>query len=123
MEFFQFLFPFLTFDFLPTDLLYESMLKISEQNDEAKSDRFSEVGYGSKLVYGNLGSLPIYQLLFWFVLALFRLSLCSEYTRKSKVGRFMQSQYDKFWWNGQISYWRQNYLAICVSGLISFQNL
>ena len=100
MEFFQFLFPFLTFDFVPVDLMYESMLRISEQNDEAKSDRFAEVGYGSKLVFGNLGSLPVYQLLFWIGLTLFRFLLCSNCIRKSKVGRFMQSLYRKFWWNG-----------------------
>ena len=69
LAYFSSIFPILTFDILPSDDIYESMFKISETSDEPMTDMFDEVGYGSKLVFGNLGSLLIFQVLYWLFIA------------------------------------------------------
>jgi hypothetical protein len=54
---------------MPSDDIFEEMFTISEVNDEPKSDKFDEIGYGSMLVYGNLGSLLIFQVLIWLFIS------------------------------------------------------
>jgi hypothetical protein len=56
-DFFRQIFPLLIFDFLPTDDWYQKYSTLSEVDDKPKSTKFEEVGYGSMLIYGNLGSL------------------------------------------------------------------
>jgi hypothetical protein len=58
--FFGSIFPLLIFDVLPTDDWYETIFTLSKVVDEPKSTKFEEVGYGSMLIYGNLGSLLIF---------------------------------------------------------------
>ncbi len=70
LNFFGVFFPIVNFDFLPSDQIYEYIFRISEQDDKAKTDNFEMIGYGSSLVFGNLGSLPLYQIAAWLVLAL-----------------------------------------------------
>ena len=52
--------PIWTFDILPSDDIFEPIFNLSEIDDDALTEKFDEVGYGSKLVYSNLGSLIIY---------------------------------------------------------------
>jgi hypothetical protein len=64
-QFFASLMPIWTFDILPSDDIFEVIFGISSIDDDALTEKFDEVGYGSKLVYGNLGSLLIYQVMMW----------------------------------------------------------
>lgn len=59
--FFKDLFPLLTFDILPTDILFEYMFSLSQIEDEAMTKSFGAIGYESMFVYNNLGSLLIFQ--------------------------------------------------------------
>jgi hypothetical protein len=65
--FFGSIFPLLIFDILPSDDIFEAMFTLSEVPDKPRSDKFDEVGYGSMLIYGNLGSLLIIQVMFWLI--------------------------------------------------------
>lgn len=64
-EFFGHLFPLITFDILPSDRLYEYVFGLSEIDDSPISEEFDLVGYESRLIYGNLGSLGLFFLLIW----------------------------------------------------------
>jgi hypothetical protein len=72
------------------------------------------------MIFSNLGSLLIFQVVIWLLLAFCKviIALGNKSLKKYKAGRFVTKIYQNFWWNGQINFWRQNYLAICVTGLI-----
>ena len=56
--FYSNIFEWITFDLLPTDLIYGLVLDFL--NDTPYSDKADEVGYGSRFIIPNSGSLPIY---------------------------------------------------------------
>jgi hypothetical protein len=60
LQFFGLLFPYITFDVLPSDDIFEWMFTLSALDDKPITDMFDEVGYGSQLLYENLGSLLIF---------------------------------------------------------------
>jgi hypothetical protein len=66
--FFGSIFPLLIFDVLPSDDIFEVIFNLSEVPDEPRSEKFDEIGYGSMLIYGNLGSLLIIQVLAWVII-------------------------------------------------------
>ena len=72
---FRIFFPITNFDFLPTEDLYEFIFGISKQGDEPLSDDVDIIGYSSKLIYNNVGSLPIYQIAFPFMLGIIHVVL------------------------------------------------
>jgi hypothetical protein len=39
------------------------------------------------------------------------------------IRRFLEQRQSNFIWNGQIDFWRQNYLVFTVAGSLSIQNL
>jgi hypothetical protein len=62
--FFGGLFPLITFDPLPTDIAYNYLFETqSFEDDQALTEQFDIVGYGSRLVYDNMGSLLVFILL------------------------------------------------------------
>jgi len=60
------------------------------------------IGYSSSLVFGNLGSLPIYQIATPLLLVVIHLifKYIPERYRHTKVGRFIAKLYSNYWWNG-----------------------
>ena len=60
MAFFKSIFPVLTFDAFPSDDIFEWMFGLSVIDDEPLSEKFEEIGYGTKMVFSNLGSLLIF---------------------------------------------------------------
>ena len=60
LAFFSTLFPLLTFDVLPSDDIFEWAFNLSEVEDKPMTEMFDQSGYGSELIYGNLGSLLIF---------------------------------------------------------------
>jgi hypothetical protein len=71
-KFFSELSVYLTFDLLPTKEWYAVIFQLQDIEDSPKSEKFEVVGYSSSLVYGNLGSLIIFQVIMWlkYLLAL-----------------------------------------------------
>jgi hypothetical protein len=57
-EFFGNIFPLITFDVVPTDYIYAVLN--AGIDDEALTEQFDHVGYGSQLVFDNLGSLLLF---------------------------------------------------------------
>jgi hypothetical protein len=82
--FFESIFPILTFDIVPSDDIYEWMFKLSEVEDEPKSENFDQIGYGATLVYNNLGSLLMYQVCLWLFLIINSFILKFVLTEKTK---------------------------------------
>jgi hypothetical protein len=84
--------PIWTFDILPSDDIFEAIFNISEIDDDALTEKFDEVGYGSRLVYGNLGSLLIFQVMMWFFMAVNALILkyCTQRHMNVKVRRILE---------------------------------
>ena len=75
------------------------------------------------LVYNNLGSLLIFQLILWLVqiviapfLWLTRDKWLPKYLRITRD--LLQEKQDNFW-NSQLQFWSQNYLVFCVAGFIT----
>ena len=56
--FYSIIFEWITFDLLPTDLIYGLFLNF--ENDTPYSDKADEVGYGSRFIIPNSGSVTIY---------------------------------------------------------------
>ena len=70
------MFPLLTFDILPSDVIYDEMFDLSSiEDDEPLTEKFDEVGYGSQMIYGNLGSLMIFQVLIWLYMVVLAILL------------------------------------------------
>ena len=67
MEFFGGLFPFITFDMVPTDDLYEEMFNFNEHEEDINSnlisDQFEILGYEYVNMIGNMGSMYLYLLI------------------------------------------------------------
>ena len=62
--FFGGLFHLITFDAMPTDDLYNLLFSTkSFEDDEPLSEQFDIIGYSSRLVYDNLGSLLVFMFL------------------------------------------------------------
>ena len=62
--FFGGLFPLITFDPLPTDKAYNYLFETqSFEDDWALTEQFDIVGYSSRLVYDNMGSLLTFMFL------------------------------------------------------------
>lgn len=70
LAWFNLLFPLLRFDFLPVEWIYSEVFQIDSTQDSAKSYGFQQVGYTSTMIFLNLGSLLIYQIVIWVLLAL-----------------------------------------------------
>ena len=59
--FFGGLFPLITFDAMPTDDLYNLLFNTkSFEDDEPLTEQFGIIGYSSRLVYDNMGSLLVF---------------------------------------------------------------
>ena len=99
---FRVFFPVANFDFLPTEDLYEVIFSLSQQNDEPWSDNFDIIGYSSKLVYSNLGSISIYQIVFPLLLGIIHIVLkfAPENFKHNRVGSYLMKLNASFWWNG-----------------------
>ena len=89
------------------------------------SENLDIIGYSSSLVFGNLGSLPIYQIATPLLLGVIHVvsKRIPDKYRDTKVGRLILGLNQDYWWNGQIGFWHQNYLVLSVSGLISIYKL
>jgi hypothetical protein len=101
---------------------------IEGEEGDPFSDQFDKVGYGSKLIYGNLGSIFILQIAMligqiinYFVLKVSQWIYLPPYFRIVK--NFLQRRLDNYAWNGQIQFSAQNYLIRLVTAFICIQNL
>jgi len=63
VDYFAGLFPFITFDAVPTDELYNYMFDYDNIDDEGLNDLFENVGYEYTTTVGNMGSMFLFMLL------------------------------------------------------------
>jgi hypothetical protein len=85
------LFPLLTFDILPSDEIYDEMFDLSSiEDDEPLTEKFDEVGYGSQMIYGNLGSLMIFQVLIWLYMVVLAILLRYLPKKYIKIRRILE---------------------------------
>jgi hypothetical protein len=61
--------PIWAFEILPSGDIFEPIFSLSEIDDDPLTQKFGEVGYSTKLVYDNLGSVLIYQVMIWLFMA------------------------------------------------------
>ena len=62
-SFFQQFFPFITFDIVRTDVVYELMFEIDSIEDKAFNEQFESVGYEKTLAIHNMQSIFVFIML------------------------------------------------------------
>jgi len=63
VDYFAGLFPFITFDAVPTDDLYNYMFDYENIDDEGLNELFENVGYEFTTTVGNMGSMFLFVVL------------------------------------------------------------
>ena len=124
-NFFTGLFPFITFDILPTTQLYERVFRFNRITDSAISDQFNQVGYQNKsLSINNLNSLyifftfgPAMCFVFWF---LFKFNLLRRFPHiQDRIDRVVH----KVLWNGVLLFCSETYVVVCTVASIGIKDL
>ncbi len=124
--FFGGLFPLITFDAMPTDDLYNLLFSTkSFEDDEPLSEQFDIIGYSSRLVYDNLGSLLIFMflqpaLLIFGYFILWALKFTNAYPKQlDRLKTGIKERIKGFLSNGLVAFYLKNYLVLSVIGNIT----
>ncbi len=124
--FFGGLFPLITFDPLPTDIAYNYLFETqSFEDDQALTEQFDIVGYSSRLVYDNMGSLLTFMLLqpvslIFAYITLWALKYTKKYPRLIDLLKHtIRDKIDGFLYNGLIAFYSTNYMVLSVIGNIT----
>lgn len=86
-NFFNLMFPLITFDAFPTGWLYDSVFDFNSiQTDYSLNEHFKNVGYGSIFIVNNIGSLGLMTTVWIFILVLASLlKKCKVFDRCKKT--------------------------------------
>lgn len=123
-EFFGLIFPMITFDVFPTDDLYQAQFQVNDMEDDALTEQFDLVGYGTMICFSNLGSLLIFMflqpasILIFVILLLAIPRMCCL-----KLRIRIRKQLDAMLFNDLIAFYDSNYLVLSIIGWIGMQDL
>ena len=113
--FFESLFEFVSFDFLPTDIIYGEMFNF---DSEPYSKEAAEIGYESLLIIENSGSITILlfinlfqQFIFW--------GLSRVLPANNKARIWMTKSLGSYWWGGAISFYNEIYICMSFAAAIN----
>ena len=109
-EFYSSIFEYASFDILPHSLIYGEVFVF---DDKPYSDQASAIGYDSRYIIPNSGTITI----FFFVLLARTLffGLMRKCIKTGCVGGYISSTNDSFLWSGALDYLNEAYLCICFS--------
>lgn len=124
-NFYAQIFPFVTFDVLPTADLFERMFKFSTIKDTSVTDVFNSVGYdNTNLSIQNLNSIYVY--ITFGPAILFLLFLVRKYELFYRYPNWQDKfnvLYGKNVWNGVIRLYTELYIVISTTALIGVKDL
>lgn len=126
INFFKGIFPFITFDILPTTWLYDRIFKFSRIEDSTISEIFNEVGYTNKsLSINNLGSIYIFftfgPVIALLILLIYKYRLCRKVPKLQQ--RIDQSYKNTLKWKGVLVFCSETYLVICIVASIGIKDV
>ena len=119
MDFFNKLFPLMTFSIIPTDKLYELMFRFTMYDDQPLNEHFDELGYSSSFSVVNMGSMFLIMMLIpLYLLLLTCASMCTNKNILTRVSKRIQQAKHDMLYNNIIKMIDSTYLAITVISYI-----
>jgi len=124
VDYFAGLFPFITFDAVPTDDLYNYIFDYENIDDEGLNELFENVGYEFTTTVGNMGSMFLFMLI-TPVMTLFHfavLRFCKEKPPCTSLKRSCrtrsQNYVDSLFWNGTIGSIDAGYIVLSLIAML-----
>ena len=117
-EFYSSIFDYVTFEVLPSDKLYAMILFYK---DEPFSEQADTIGYGSRYIITNSGSISI----FIFLLSIRSVSfaLLRLCIKSGRIGNYLRKTNDRFLWSGALDFLNAAYICLSFSFCINSTNL
>ena len=116
VAFYAALFEFLTFDIIPTDGVYDEVFGF--ENDEPYSESAANIGYESRLLIINSGSMTIFVLYILLKQLIFGLVQLMT-PNGSKLHNYVVSKRGAFFYGGFADFVNEMYLSMAYSVMIN----
>ena len=118
LTFFSGVFEYATYDIVPTEEIYSELFK---WDNEAFSEEAEMIGYESRFLIENAGSIPIY-IIFVFLLQLIY-GIILLLVKSGKVFKFTKKQQSSFFWAGSHDLYLNSYLTLAMCACINTSSL
>lgn len=116
--FFSFLFEFVTYAIIPTDDIYGSIFGFES---DPLSEQADNIGYGSRFVIENTGSLLIYLFVIAFLQLIFLL-IVKKLERFKRLNKWAKRKRKNFFWAGAIDFFNEMFLCVAFSLGINYSH-
>ena len=119
--YYSYIFELVRFDLFEEYLGFEAALEfVFGFEDEPFNERTDELGYGSRFIISNLGSVFIFFVINVIINILYWLIIKSELFEKTNIlFKFAKKQFNSFIWNGLITFLNESYLLLCFCAAIN----
>ena len=114
--FYSSIFEYVVFDFIPTDNLYESIFDF--ENKEPYSEQAEDIGYPSRYLIFNSGSITIFIFAYAISQLIYAL-LVRVLPSGNFVFKFVKNKRDDFMWAGLTDFVNETYLTLAFCILIN----
>ena len=117
--FFSGLFGFVTFDVFQPDFIYAYVFG---WENVPYSDQADEIGYGSRYLIENSGSITLFIVLITFMQSFY--TFVAKITSKGcSANNFVQDKRDEFFWGGFNDFYNETYLTLSYCACINTSSL
>ena len=118
LEFYASVFNFVTFDMIPTHLIYPLVLTLA---NVPYSDAADKIGYESRYVIWNSGSITLYIILYSFMQLVY--AGLAKVLCPGKARNFVHLKQQAFKWGGLCDFFNEVYLTMSYSVCINMSDM
>ena len=116
--FFSKVLEFITFDIIPTELIYPYIFDFPEG---AYSDQADLIGYGSRYIIINGGSITLFLLAYLLLQIIF--AILAKTLSDGKFLRYVKWKQESFMWSGLVDFFTDIYLTLSFAFCINISSM
>lgn len=112
--FFSALFEFVTFDIIPTEDIYAALLA---WDNVPYSESAENIGYASRQIIENTGSVPIFLLIITLEQLIF--AIIVRIVKSGKLNKYAVGKREGFYYAGATDFFNETYINVCFAVCIN----